>query len=190
MEGIVLLKNDGLLPIDLGNNRSLALIGDWANATTQMQGNYRGPSPYLHSPLYAAEQLTTVYYAKGISGQGDPTTGLWLPVWKAAEQADVIVYVGGIDNDVESEGHDRVSLAWSGAQMDVIGQLASYGKPTIVVQMGGGQLDSSPILSNPNISAILWGGYPGQDGGVALFDIITGKAAPAGRLPITQYPAD
>jgi beta-D-xylosidase 4 len=59
----------------------------------------------------------------------------------------------------------------------------------IVLQMGGGQIDSSPLVNNPNISALLWGGYPGQDGGVALFDIITGKAAPAGRLPTTQYPA-
>lgn len=40
------------------------------------------------------------------------------------------------------------------------------------------------------MNALLWGGYPGQSGGDALFNIITGKAAPAGRLPITQYPAD
>ena len=39
------------------------------------------------------------------------------------------------------------------------------------------------------MSAIVWAGYPGQSGGPALFDILTGKAAPAGRLPITQYPA-
>lgn len=39
------------------------------------------------------------------------------------------------------------------------------------------------------VNALLWGGYPGQSGGDALFDILTGKAAPAGRLPLTQYPA-
>ena len=39
------------------------------------------------------------------------------------------------------------------------------------------------------MNAIVWAGYPGQSGGTALFDILTGKAAPAGRLPITQYPA-
>lgn len=85
---------------------------------------------------------------------------------------------------------DRVSLQWTGAQLDVIGELALSGKPMIVLQMGGGQIDSSPISNNPNISALLWGGYPGQDGGVAIFDILTGKKAPAGRLPTTQYPAD
>lgn len=56
--------------------------------------------------------------------------------------------------------------------------------------MGGGQLDDSSLFSNPNVSAIVWDGYPGQDGGTALIDIITGKAAPAGRLPITRYPTN
>ena len=40
------------------------------------------------------------------------------------------------------------------------------------------------------MNAIIWGGYPGQSGGTALFDVLTGKTAPAGRLPITQYPAE
>jgi beta-D-xylosidase 4 len=100
-----------------------------------------------------------------------------------------LIYVGGIDNSVEEEGHDRTSLQWTGAQLDVIGQLADTGKPTIVVTMGGGQIDSSPIANNPNISALLWAGYPGQDGGPAIVDILTGKASPAGRLPQTQYPS-
>jgi beta-D-xylosidase 4 len=53
----------------------------------------------------------------------------------------------------------------------------------------GGQLDDTPLLQNRNISAILWVGYPGQDGGPAVFDILTGTYSPAGRLPVTQYPA-
>ncbi|KAK0478858.1 glycoside hydrolase superfamily [Armillaria novae-zelandiae] len=184
VEGIVLLKNDGLLPLSLQNVSSIALIGSWANATQQMQGNYFGQAPYLHSPLYAVQQLgVTVNYLQGVSGQRDPTTGNWLPVWAAASQSDIIIYADGIDDSIESE-----SLG-SRAQLDMIGQLASYGKPMIVLQMGGGQLDSSPIKNNPNISALIWGGFPGQDGGVALMDIITGKAAPAGRLPTTQYPS-
>lgn len=193
VEGITLLKNDGTLPLKLTKNTTIALIGDWANATTQMQGNYAGIAPYLHSPLYAAQQLVgedNVYYVGVPGGQGDPTTNNWLPVWPAAQKADIIIYAGGIDNSVEAEGMDRVSIDWTGDQLDIIGQLAMYGKPMVVMQMGGGQIDSSPLASNPNISALLWGGYPGQDGGVALFDIVTGKVAPAGRLPTTQYPSD
>lgn len=187
VEGITLLKNDGTLPLKIQNSTKIALIGDWANATEQMLGNYDGIPPYYHSPLYAAQKTgATVNFAGYPGGQGDPTTDNWLHIWKAADKSDVIVYAGGIDNSVEAEGMDRVSIAWTGAQLDVIGQLATYGKPFIVLQMGGGQLDSSPLVNNPNISALLWGGYPGQDGGVALFDIVQGKAAPAGRLPTTR----
>lgn len=190
-EGIVLLKNEGMLPLAVNNKTSIALIGDWANATSQMQGNYFGVAPYLHSPLYAAQQLGyQVNYAQGPGGQGDPTTDSWLPVWTAANNSDIIIYIGGIDISVEAEGMDRVSIDWTGAQLDIIGELAMYGKPMTVVQMGGGQIDSSPIANNPNISALLWAGYPGQDGGPAIFDVLTGKVAPAGRLPTTQYPAD
>lgn len=190
--GITLLKNDGVLPLKIANGTKIALIGDWANATDQMLGNYDGIPPYFHSPLWAAQQTgAEVTYVRGPGGQGDPTTDSWLPVWKAANNSDVIIYIGGIDNSVEAEGMDRVSMDWTGAQLDVIGQLADYyDKPTIVVQMGAGSLDSSSLVSNPNVSALLWGGYPGQDGGKAIFDILQGIVSPAGRLPTTQYPAD
>lgn len=148
-------------------------------------------STYLHSPLWALQQLNvSINYAGGNpGGQGDPTTNRWLNLRPAIDSSDVLIYIGGIDNNVEEEGHDRSSLQWTGAQLDVIGQLADIGKPTIVVTMGGGQIDSSPIAKNPKISALLWAGYPGQDGGPAIVDILTGKAAPAGRLPQTQYPS-
>lgn len=110
------------------------------------------------------------------------------PLWTAAEQADVIIYVGGIDNDVEAEDFDRHDLTWSGNQIDIIERLSEYGKPMVVVQMGT-MLDDSPIVNNENITALLWAGYPGQSGGTAIFNIIQGITAPAGRLPVTQYPA-
>lgn len=190
-EGIVLLKNDGTLPYKITKDTKIALIGGWANATTQMQGNYYGNAPYLHSPLYAAQQTgATVYEADVPGGQGDPTTDSWLPVWGYAEKADIIIYADGIDTSVEAEGMDRVNIGWTGTQLDMIGSLAQYGKPMVVYQMGGGQIDSSPVANNPNVSALLWGGYPGQDGGVAMLDILQGIANPAGRLPTTQYPSD
>ncbi|CAA9957596.1 Glycoside hydrolase family 3 protein [Pyrenophora teres f. maculata] len=190
-EGIVLLKNDGTLPLSLDSSMTVGLFGDWANATTQLLGNYAGVATYLHSPLYALKQTgVKINYAGGKpGGQGDPTTNRWSNLYGAYSTSDVLIYVGGIDNGVEEEGHDRGYLTWTGPQLDVIGQLAETGKPVIVVVTGGGQIDSSPLVNNPNISAIMWAGYPGQDGGSAIIDIISGKTAPAGRLPQTQYPA-
>jgi len=52
----------------------------------------------------------------------------------------------------------------------------------------GTMVDSAPIVSNAGVNALVWAGYPGQDGGVAIMNILTGKTAPAGRLPVTQYP--
>lgn len=190
-EGIVLLKNNGVLPLSVDSSKTLGVFGDWADAGSQLLGNYAGVPTFLHSPLWALKQENfTVNSAAGLpGGQGDPTTNRWSSLKGTIAASDVLIYVGGIDNSVEEEGHDRTSLAWTGQQLDVIGQLADTGKPTIVVVMGGGQIDNSPLANNPNISAVLWAGYPGQDGGSAIVDILIGKSAPAGRLPQTQYPA-
>jgi beta-D-xylosidase 4 len=175
IEGIVLLKNNGFLPLSLTPNSSIALLGDWADATTQMQGNYQGVAPFLISPLSAAKKLNI-----SVSHVDSP---------EATKDSDIIIYIGGIDNNIEAEGKDRNLISWNATQLENIAKIAAYGKKVLVVQMGGGHVDSSAIANNPNISALIWGGYPGQSGGEALFDIIIGKAAPAGRLPITQYPA-
>ena len=190
VEGLTLLKNDGILPLDTDSLKSIAVLGDWANATTQMQGNYYGVAPYLHSPLYAVQQLRGVSanYGSGPT-QGNPTTDSWDQPLSAADKSDVIVYFGGIDISVESEGMDRYSINWQGFQIDLINQVCAMGKPCILVQMGD-QLDNTPFINNPNISAILWGGYPGMAGGDAIVNLLIGKEAPAGRLPVTQYPTD
>ncbi|GAB7339501.1 hypothetical protein MBLNU457_6121t1 [Dothideomycetes sp. NU457] len=189
-DGMVLLKNDGLFPLKSTANKVVAMIGFWANGTNTMQGGYSGPAPYVHSPLYAAQQLGIDYiYATGPLNQSE-TTGNWTEAaMDAANKADIILYFGGINGTVEAESLDRYQIAYPASQVALLEQISSLGKPTAILQMGD-QLDSSAWLSSPNISAIIWAGYPGQDGGPALFDLITGVKSPAGRLPVTQYPAD
>lgn len=188
VEGIVLMKNDGTLPLST-NTHSVALIGPWSNATQQMQGNYYGTPPYLISPLDALQaSRMDVNWAYGNGISSNSTAGFPAAI-TAAKKSDVIVYAGGIDNTVEAEGMDRSNITWPGNQLQLIHQLSQLGKPLIVLQMGGGQVDSSSLKANKNVNALVWGGYPGQSGGQALLDIITGKRAPAGRLTTTQYPA-
>ncbi|KAI9370244.1 glycoside hydrolase superfamily [Aspergillus egyptiacus] len=187
--GTVLLKNDGTLPLS-SDIRSVAVIGPWANVTEELQGNYFGPAPYLISPLDAfRDSDLTVHFAKGTDIDSTSTAG-FKDALKAARKADAIIFAGGIDNTIEAEAMDRQSIAWPGNQLELIQQLSALKKPLVVLQMGGGQVDSSSLKTNDNVNALIWGGYPGQSGGHALFDIITGKRAPAGRLVSTQYPAE
>lgn len=188
-EGITLIKNDGLLPLQSEPAR-VALIGPYGNATEQLQGIYAGVAPYLVSPLQAASaQWSSVDYALGTQINASSTENFTEAI-NIASSADLIVYLGGLDSTVERETIDRPTLAWPGNQLDLINELSNLDKPLAVVQFGGGQVDDSPLLANDNVKALFWAGYPGQEGGNAIVDVMTGKQSPAGRLTTTQYPAE
>ncbi|KAJ6059373.1 glycoside hydrolase superfamily [Penicillium canescens] len=191
VEGMTLLKNDKLLPLGPSHKfKSVAVVGPFANATTQMQGDYSGIAPFLVSPLEALEGYHgwEVNYAMGTAINDQNTTEFALAL-AAAEKFDLIIYLGGIDNSMEAETLDRTSLTWPRNQLDLITNLSKLSMPMIVVQFGGGQLDDSALLQNEGIQALVWAGYPSQSGGPALLDVLLGRRSPAGRLPVTQYPA-
>jgi len=189
--GMTLLKNQkDFLPLDDQRRRKVTLIGPYGNATEDMQGAYSGPPRHIVSPLEAFEGygLWDVVYEEGTGIASNSTKGFEAAV-AAAEDADFVVYLGGLDNTQERETNDRETLAWPGNQLDLIEELTNTGKPVVVGQFGGGQVDDTALLNNKNVKAVLWVGYPSQAGSAALLDILTGKKSIAGRLPITQYPA-
>ncbi|KAL4967029.1 putative beta-xylosidase [Aspergillus stella-maris] len=187
IQGSVLLKNDGTLP--LKRNGTIALIGPYINATTELQSNYAGPPRHIYTMIEGAEAAGyNILTAEGTAINSTDTSG-FDEALSIASEADLIIFFGGIDNTIEEESLDRTSISWPGNQEELITSLSEIGKPLTIVQFGGGQVDDSALLENHNVNAILWPGYPGQAGGLAVFDILTGKSAPAGRLPITQYPA-
>jgi len=191
VKGMTLLKNDGLLPLNDANTAiNVAVIGPFANATDQMQGTYAGPPKDLISPLYAFNHydIWNVTYVNGTDIDTNDTSSFAAAI-AAAGEADVVLYLGGIDTSLERETLDRTSIAWPGNQLDLITQLADVAAKMVVVQFGGGQVDDSVILSNDKINSLIWAGLPSQDGGTAVLDVLTGKQSIAGRLPITQYPA-
>ncbi|EST06953.1 Glycoside hydrolase, family 3, N-terminal [Kalmanozyma brasiliensis GHG001] len=196
VSSITLLKNhQSTLPLkkDSLKGKKIAVIGPYTNATYALRGNYDGPSPFTITVLDAAKRTftdSTVVWANGTSINGAYNSTSAGEAKSVASDADVIIFAGGIDPTVEGESLDRTSIAWPSNQLQLISDLSSLNKTLVVAQFGGGQVDGAPLKSNSNVGALLWAGYPGQSGALALMDVVAGNVAPSGRLPITQYPAD
>jgi beta-D-xylosidase 4 len=192
VEGTVLLKNDGVLPLTAQASKKLALIGFWADNGKALSGGYSGTPAHTYTPAYAASQLGLNFTlsAGGPVLQNSSTNDNWTaPALAAAKDASTILYFGGLDTTAAGETKDRYSLEWPAAQLTLIKELTKLGKPVVVIQMGD-QLDDTPLLNMAGVDAILWANWPGQDGGPAVFQLLTGKKSPSGRLPVTQYPAN
>jgi len=113
-------------------------------------------------------------------GIEDNSTNLINEAVSIASGSDVAIIVAGIE---EGEGRDRAILALPGLQQEMIKQIASTGKPVIVVLIGGSAITMSEWINDVNAVLMSW--YPGEEGGNALADVIFGDYNPAGRLPIT-----
>ncbi len=113
----------------------------------------------------------------------------------AAAQADVIVAAVGLTSDLEGEemkielegfsGGDKTSIDLPADQRKLLEQAKATGKPLVVVLMNGSTLDLS--WAKEHAGAIIEAWYPGQSGGMALGNVISGRTNPAGRLPLTFY---
>jgi len=99
LESMVLLKNDGALPFDKSKITSVALIGPNAQASSVMQGNYYGNTPYLVTPEQGFKQIHKDDVRQGFSG--------FDAACSAAQIAAATVLVVGLDQSQESEGKDR-----------------------------------------------------------------------------------
>eukprot|EP00463_Aulacantha_scolymantha_P005488 TRINITY_DN684_c0_g1_i4.p1 TRINITY_DN684_c0_g1~~TRINITY_DN684_c0_g1_i4.p1 ORF type:complete len:399 (-),score=85.02 TRINITY_DN684_c0_g1_i4:105-1301(-) len=190
-QGIVLLKNNGKLPLQASSIKSVAVIGPNGQATGVMQGNYQGKAPYLISPLAGIKKyVSNTQYTQGCAIASNDKSG-FDAAKKAAASADATVIVVGIDQGQESEGKDRTIIHFPGVQNDLITEVSSAAKgPVIVISMAGGQVDLGTAKNSSSVDAVLWCGYPGQSGGQAIADILFGTYNPGGRLPYTIYRAD
>ena len=99
---------------------------------------------------------------------------------EAAQEADAVVYVGGLDHSIDTEGRDRVSLAFPAAQEKLINHLASLNKHVNVVLVNGSPLEVGGFL--PNVASLTEAWYPGMEGGNAVAKILFGDIDPSGRL--------
>jgi beta-glucosidase len=206
-ESIVLLKNNGILPLDRNNIRRIAVIGANAESTSMLIGNYAGtparPVSILDGIKAAAGPNVDVIYVPGCplalkkDNTDMPTFETFKPALAAAQAADVVIYVGGINSELEGEesskansyvgfeGGDRTQIELPSVQTALLQQLSDTGKPVIFVNCSGSAM-AMPWEAQ-NLPAIVQAWYPGEQGGKAVGEVLFGDVNPAGRLPVTFY---
>ena len=146
---------------------------------------------------YKIEVKYQNYYGDAIAQLlwAEPQENLLQEATQTASKADAIVLVLGLNERLEGEemkveapgfeGGDRTNLDLPANQEELMKAMVATGKPVTLVLINGSALSIN--WANDNVPAILTAGYPGQQGGNAIADVIFGDYNPAGRLPVTYY---
>jgi beta-glucosidase len=184
--GMVLVRNDGILPLDPGLLRRVALIGPNAERVSiQGGGSARVTPAYVVSPLQglaaALEGRAEIVHAPGVLTDGAADDEI-LRAAELAAGADVAIVIVGTSDRIESEGSDRATLALPGRQADLVEAVLRRNPRTVVVVNSGAPVEM-PWLDEAPATLLAW--FPGQEAGHALADVLTGAREPGGRMPTT-----
>ena len=205
MKSAVLLKNeDKLLPLDIKKYKTIGVIGPNANNRKALVGNYEGTASQYITVVegiqeYAGDEAR-VLYSDGCHLYKDKIENLAVANDRIAEvkgiceYSDIVICCMGLDAGLEGEegdqgnqyaSGDKPNLNLPGIQEEVLETVAACGKPVVLVLLSGSAL----AINWPaeHIPAILYGGYPGAQGGRAIAKLLFGEASPEGKLPITFY---
>jgi beta-glucosidase len=189
-QSMVLLRNEGnLLPLDVHNIKSLAVIGKNAKEEYSSSGGSSGIKPaYVITPLAGLQKYVDpsvkVTYVPGYGGNPKDAPRLEDEAVQAARNADVVIFVGGLNQSIgeDSEGGDRRDLHLPNGQDDLIQKLCQANPRTVVVLVSGTPVEMPWVDQAP---AILEAWYPRMEGGNALARILFGDVNPSGKLPCT-----
>ena len=200
----VLLKNDGILPLDPDEVKTVGVIGPNANSRRALVGNYYGTSDRYITVLEGIQSLMAgkgrVLYAPGCALKRNRVEDLAQPddriadALTVAEQSDVVVLVLGLNETLEGEQPDEGNVEGSGDKLDLLlpapqrkllDAVLALGKKTIVISMCGSSIDLSAAQKKADAILQVW--YPGALGGKAVAEILFGKVSPSGKLPVTFY---
>jgi beta-glucosidase len=188
-QSVVMLKNSQkTLPLSADRITSVAVIGPLADAPRDQLGTwcFDGRPENSVTPLKAVKELLgegKVKYAPGLRYSRDKNKDLFKAALSAAKSSDVIIFFAGEEWILSGEGQSRGEIDLPGAQSELISELASTGKPLVVVVMAGRPLAIGKELGEAD--ALLYAWHGGTMAGAALADLIFGKESPSGKLPVT-----
>lgn len=206
-ESFVLLRNEGILPLDRRGLDSICLVGPLADSRAALLGNYFGTPTHSTTILQGMESAldgsVQIRYAQGCSVSGNHArSGLAREdegeseALSVAMASDLIIAVMGMDSSIEGEqgdagnsmgAGDRRSLNLPGRQEHLLAALLEVGKPLILLLVGGGGFALGGLEEHKNMAAIMQIWYPGGQGGEAVAGVLLGESSPSGKLPITIY---
>ena len=190
-ESLVLLQNNGLLPLDPG--ALIAVAGPNANDEEMMWGNYNGVPKKTVSLLEGLQEyIPDILYVPGcelVGGQPEKD------ILKKLSDVDIVIFAGGISPRVEGEEMpveipgfdlgDRTDIELPAVQRELLKVLHEAGKKVVLVNFSGSAIGLVP--ETETCDAILQAWYPGQEGGGAIAEALFGKYNPSGKLPVTFY---
>ncbi len=180
-ESTVLLKNNGILP--LNKNVKIALIGELAEKPHFQGGGSSKINPTKIETPYKAFAEKGAVYARGYNTRkGNTTKALLGEAAQAAKDSDVAIVFAGYTDAIETEGLDKEHLSLPEYMNEII-LTASKANPNTIVVLQNGSPISMPWLNN--VKAVLECYLSGQASGAAIYDIITGKINPSGKLAET-----
>jgi beta-glucosidase len=207
---IVLLKNDGALPLDINKIKTIGVIGPNADSRRALEGNYQGTASRHITVLDGVREVAEaagagvrVMFSEGCHLFKDRTEGLAEDDDRLSEaravtkRSDAVIVCLGLDADIEGEESDAYSASQAvgdkphielpGRQQRLLENVveAAAGKPVIVVFVSGSAL--ACLYADERANGVIQAFYPGSMGGKAVAEAIFGMFSPSGKLPVTFY---
>lgn len=209
VKAVVLLKNDGVLPLNLKNKPTIAVIGQNAVQIMATGGMGAGVKTlYEVTPLQGLKNKigdkANIIFAQGY----EPTQYSFMrrrstpeeqqkeaeakalkvqqltnEALEVAKKADIVLFIGGNNRAVETEGSDRVDIFLPSGQDELVKKIAAVNPNIITVLTSGAPNDLNVVKPLSKALVISW--FNGTEGGNALADILVGNVSPSGRLPFT-----
>jgi beta-glucosidase len=204
LKSIVLLKNDGLLPLDKTKLKTIGVVGPNANSRAALVGNYEGTAARYITILegiqdYVGDEVRVLtsegchLYKDKVAKLSDGNDRI-SEVQEICRISDVIVACLGLDATLEGEegdtgneygSGDKPNLDLPGLQSKVLEEIVKSGKPAILILLTGSAMALN--FADEHMSAVIQGWYPGAQGGKAMAQILFGANSPEGKLPVTFY---
>lgn len=203
-ESVVLLKNDGILPLKKEGLKTVGVVGPNANSRAALVGNYHGTSSRYITVLEGIQDVlgddVRVYYSEGCHLFKEKVENLALrqdrisEAVAVAKNSDVVILCVGLDETLEGEegdtgnsyaSGDKMDLLLPQAQRELLEAVVKTGKPVVLVNMTGSAMDLRD--AQEHCAAVVQAWYPGARGGRVVADILFGALSPSGKLPVTFY---